>query len=338
VPLQRISQLPQATELTGSEAMAVVQDGETRQAPAVGLTGPQGESIELQTTATHIQWRYPGETWNNLIALSELEGEDGEQGVDGAGLEFDWDGTQLGVRVEGETTFNYVDLQGPQGDQGEPGADGEDGAEGPAGPGLAPGGTTGQVAVKASDTDHDVEWTGEVDFEEASRDGIVLASGIRRVTVGSAPHSNPEEGDLWFDTGDHANPGAGLQITDDIDLPDGQEVVIAWNNPQWDNTGQMHNGTNQERVTCQRSGVYDIVASLRCTGSHDAHYTAWIRVDGSTYRRGHDGPGREFQLVAKTSLTQSSYIEIVIQNNTGVLQQLRAGTRTALTVTWWGAA
>ena len=50
---------------------------------------------------------------------------------------------------------------GPQGEQGPPGPAGQDGAQGPqgpAGPGVAAGGTTGQVLVKSSDADYDTEW------------------------------------------------------------------------------------------------------------------------------------------------------------------------------------
>ena len=57
-------------------------------------------------------------------------------GGGGSSLEFEWDGTKLGVRQEGDTEYEYVDLQGSagaDGEQGPPGADGEDGAQGPAG-------------------------------------------------------------------------------------------------------------------------------------------------------------------------------------------------------------
>ena len=47
---------------------------------------------------------------------------------------------------------------GPQGPQGEPGADGKPGPQGPAGPGVAAGGTTGQVLVKKSNANYDTEW------------------------------------------------------------------------------------------------------------------------------------------------------------------------------------
>ncbi len=64
-------------------------------------------------------------------------------------LEFDWQDTELGIRIEGEPDYTYVDLQGPQGepgvqgpqgvkgDRGLPGADGLPGPKGDKGdPGI----------------------------------------------------------------------------------------------------------------------------------------------------------------------------------------------------------
>ncbi|MEB3277958.1 MAG: collagen-like protein [Lyngbya sp.] len=45
-------------------------------------------------------------------------------------LEFDWQGTQLGIRVEDEANFTYVDLIGPQGIQGPQGLQGVQGSQG----------------------------------------------------------------------------------------------------------------------------------------------------------------------------------------------------------------
>jgi len=74
-----------------------------------------GEQVQLQTTATHIQWKYQSETvWRNLIALSELKGP---QGIAGP--------------------------QGPQGPAGSPGSDGEVGPQGPIGP-VGPAGPAGE--------------------------------------------------------------------------------------------------------------------------------------------------------------------------------------------------
>lgn len=44
------------------------------------LIGVPGPAIELQTTATHVQWRVDGAPgWTNLIALADLAGADGEE-------------------------------------------------------------------------------------------------------------------------------------------------------------------------------------------------------------------------------------------------------------------
>lgn len=37
------------------------------------------------------------------------------QGDPGPGLQFDWDGTELGVRVAGQAEYEYTDLRGPAG-------------------------------------------------------------------------------------------------------------------------------------------------------------------------------------------------------------------------------
>lgn len=47
------------------------------------------------------------------------KGEQGPPGQDGKSLEFHWNGTKLGIRVEGETTYQYVDLKGDQGGTGD---------------------------------------------------------------------------------------------------------------------------------------------------------------------------------------------------------------------------
>ena len=85
---------------------------------AIGPKGLQGDSAEFRVTATHIQWRLQGDNdWIDLIALEELEGPQGVQGIQGEtgpGLEYDIDGDQIGVRVEGDVEYIYTDsLTGP---------------------------------------------------------------------------------------------------------------------------------------------------------------------------------------------------------------------------------
>src|SRR5690625_1697470 len=82
-----------------------------------GDTGDDGREVELRVDSEMIQWRYVGDNWKNLLPLSALKGEKGDQGD---GLEYAWDGTKLGVRVEGSgDPFVYVDLKGEKGEPGD---------------------------------------------------------------------------------------------------------------------------------------------------------------------------------------------------------------------------
>lgn len=79
--------------------------------------------------------------------LDGLDGKDGEQGPVGPS------GPQGSAGPQGEP--------GPAGPKGEAGSDGPTGPQGPtgpSGPGLPPGGSEGQIPVKASDKDNDIAW------------------------------------------------------------------------------------------------------------------------------------------------------------------------------------
>lgn len=57
-------------------------------------------------------------------------GEKGVDGIDGKSLEFNWNGTKLGVRQEGTSDYQYVNLKGERGLTGEKGERGEQGLPG----------------------------------------------------------------------------------------------------------------------------------------------------------------------------------------------------------------
>jgi hypothetical protein len=61
------------------------------------------------------------------------KGATGAKGDPGNSLEFTWNGTQLGVRVQGTATYTYVDLKGAKGDKGIQGIQGSRGDIGPQG-------------------------------------------------------------------------------------------------------------------------------------------------------------------------------------------------------------
>ncbi|MNS19408.1 hypothetical protein D3C72_511270 [compost metagenome] len=57
------------------------QDGEDGAPGANGADGADGQEVQLQTTATHIQWRLgPAGAWADLTPLSALSGADGADG------------------------------------------------------------------------------------------------------------------------------------------------------------------------------------------------------------------------------------------------------------------
>src|SRR5699024_5833602 len=45
-----------------------------------GDTGDDGREVELRVDSEMIQWRYVGDNWQNLLPLSALKGEKGDQG------------------------------------------------------------------------------------------------------------------------------------------------------------------------------------------------------------------------------------------------------------------
>ena len=106
-----------------------------------GVDGDDGREVELQKSATHIQWRYVGDvTWLNLVALTDIKGDqgiqgiqgnDGDDGIDGNSVEIQNNGTYIQWRLIGDTTWiNIVALTALKGDQGIQGIQGIQGEKG----------------------------------------------------------------------------------------------------------------------------------------------------------------------------------------------------------------
>lgn len=69
---------------TYSDATGILSLGIPRaQNGTDGSDGSDGAEVEIQVTATHIQWRLVGGTWANLVELSTLIGPQGPQGIQG---------------------------------------------------------------------------------------------------------------------------------------------------------------------------------------------------------------------------------------------------------------
>ena len=101
-----------------------------------GGSSTDAREIELQKSATHIQWRYEGETtWTDLVALSEITGPTGATGTAGTNGVDGTDGQEVQLRVDsGYIQWKYEDdvswtnlvlLEDLKGDTGETGAAGQ---------------------------------------------------------------------------------------------------------------------------------------------------------------------------------------------------------------------
>lgn len=91
--------------------------------------GSGGGTIEMRVSGGYIQYSNDGVSWENLIAVSELKGEAGPQGIPGA------DGAQGPKGDPGPQGIpGEKGEAGPQGPRGETGPQGERGLKGDAGP------------------------------------------------------------------------------------------------------------------------------------------------------------------------------------------------------------
>lgn len=82
-----------------------------------GDQGNNGKEIELQKTATHIQWRYVGDiSWVNLVPLIDITGADGRE------VEFNKSAIHIQWRYVGSGTWiDLVPLTDIKGDTGSEG-------------------------------------------------------------------------------------------------------------------------------------------------------------------------------------------------------------------------
>lgn len=76
--------------------------------------------LAIETDTRKFKIGNGNQAWNDLPYATQ--GETGLPGPTGKSIQYIWSGTQLGIRVEGESTYHYVDLIGPKGDKGDTGS------------------------------------------------------------------------------------------------------------------------------------------------------------------------------------------------------------------------
>lgn len=96
-----------------------------------GLENPQTVNIKGPKGADSTVPGPKGDKGDNGIGLTGPQGRTGEMGI---GLEFNWDGTKLGIKRTVDDEYTYVDLKGTTGSRGLKGNTGNPGPEGPKGP------------------------------------------------------------------------------------------------------------------------------------------------------------------------------------------------------------
>ena len=128
-----------------------------------GTDGINGKSIEVQRAETHIQWRYEGGEWQNLVAIADIEGPAGQNGADGANgktPEFRVNENTLQWRYAGdEIWLNLYDLTALKGADGRDGADGKNGKDGTNGQ----NGSDGEDGKTPFIGENGNWWIGEID-------------------------------------------------------------------------------------------------------------------------------------------------------------------------------
>ncbi len=99
-----------------------------------GKDGINAKNIEVQRAETHIQWRYEGGEWQNLVAIADITGPTGQKGADGTDgktPEFRVSENTLQWRYVGdEVWLNMYDLSVLKGLDGKDGTNGQNGSDG----------------------------------------------------------------------------------------------------------------------------------------------------------------------------------------------------------------
>ena len=189
------------------------------------------------------------------------DGEEGPIGHDGKGLEFNWSGTQLGVRVEGTTEYTYVDLKGSKGDNGEAGQDG-----------VSPTVTTsksGKVTTITITDAQGIHTATILDGSDGSGSGDMLkstydtnengivdnAEKVNNHTVNADVPSNAVFTDTTY------TAGTGIDITDGV-------ISNTQTSAEWGNiTGTLSNQTDLQNALNNKQNTISDLDTIRSGAS-----------------------------------------------------------------------
>ena len=94
-----------------------------------GLEEVANVDIDVETTQVGADVSITNRNGTTKVAhiVNGQDGVDGKNGFNGVGLNYNWNGTSLGVKREDEQNYQYTNLKGDTGNSGQDGKDGVDG-------------------------------------------------------------------------------------------------------------------------------------------------------------------------------------------------------------------
>ena len=257
---------------------------------ANGSDGINAKNIEVQRAETHIQWRYEGDEWQNLVAIADIEGPAGQNGTDGANgktPEFRVSENILQWRYVGdEIWLNLYDLTALKGADGKDGADGINGKDGADGK----DGTNGQNGSDGKDGktpfigENGNWWIGEIDtgIKAAGTDG---KDGINGIDGTNGKEIEIQKTDLYIQWRYKGGEWQNLVALADILGPSGQNGT----NGEDGRTPEFRVNGNQLQWRYEGETIwlnlYDL-SVLKGADGKDGSCAGYFAANGSVYSAG----------------------------------------------------
>ena len=276
------------------------KDGINGKDGADGKDGINAKNIEVQRAETHIQWRYEGDEWQNLVAIADITGPTGQKGADGANgktPEFRVSENILQWRYVGdEIWLNLYDLTALKGADGRDGVDGKDGKDGINGKDGADGkdGTNGQNGSDGKDGKtpfiggNGNWWIGEIDtgIKAAGTDG---KDGINGIDGANGKEIEIQKTDLYIQWRYKGGEWQNLVALADILGPSGQNGT----NGEDGRTPEFRVNGNQLQWRYEGETIwlnlYDL-SVLKGADGKDGSCAGYFAANGSVYSAGKSLP------------------------------------------------
>ena len=266
------------------------KDGIDGKDGADGKDGINAKNIEVRRAETHIQWRYEGDEWQNLVAIADIEGpagQNGRDGINGKTPEFRVSENILQWRYVGdEIWLNLYDLTALKGADGKDGADGINGKDGADGKDGINGqnGSDGKDGKTPFIGENGNWWFGEIDtgIKAAGTDG---KDGINGINGTDGKEIEIQKTDLYIQWRYKGGEWQNLVALADILGPSGQNGT----NGEDGRTPEFRVNGNQLQWRYAGDTIwlnlYDLSA-LKGADGKDGSCAGYFAANGSVYSAG----------------------------------------------------